>query len=74
MVPLELMPLWVARLARVLPFRYILGFPVETLIGLESDATALRELGVQWLFVAFALAMTLLLWRKALRRFAAFGG
>ena len=74
LVPLELMPLWVARLARVLPFRYILGFPVETLIGLESDSVALRELGVQWLFVAGALAMTLLLWRKALRRFAAFGG
>ena len=74
LVPLELMPAWVARLARVLPFRYILGFPVETLIGLESDAVALRELGVQWLFVAGALGVTLLLWRKALRRFAAFGG
>lgn len=74
LVPLELMPPWVARLARVLPFRYVLGFPVETLIGLESDAVALHELGVQWLFVAGALATTLLLWRKALRRFAAFGG
>jgi ABC-2 type transport system permease protein len=58
----------------VLPFRYILGFPVETLIGLENESVALRELGIQWLFVATALAMTLLLWRKALRRFAAFGG
>jgi len=73
LVPLELMPPWVMRLARRLPFRYILGFPVETLIGLESNATALRELGVQWLFVAGALVTTLLVWRKALRRFAAFG-
>ncbi len=74
LIPLELMPRWVARLAQVLPFRYILGFPVETLIGLENDATALRDLGVQWLFVALALACAILLWRRALRRFAAFGG
>ena len=74
LVPLELMPPWVTRAARVLPFRYILGFPVETLIGLESNATALRDLGVQWMFVAFALVTTMLVWRKALRRFAAFGG
>ena len=74
LVPLELMPAWVARVARVLPFRYILGFPVETLIGLESNATALRDLGVQWLFIAGALVATIALWRRALRRFAAFGG
>lgn len=74
LVPLELMPGWVARLARVLPFRYILGFPVETLIGLESRQAALRDLGVQWLFVAAALVAAVGLWRRALRRFAAFGG
>ena len=74
LVPLELMPAWVARAARVLPFRYILGFPVETLIGLQSNAIALRDLGVQWLFIAVALLATIALWRRALRRFAAFGG
>jgi len=73
LVPLELMPGWVARVARVLPFRYILGFPVETLIGLESDRTALGELGTQWLFVAAALLAAVALWRRALRQFAAFG-
>lgn len=73
LIPLELMPGWVARAARVLPFRYILGFPVETLIGMESDRTALRDLGTQWLFVALALVAAILLWRRALRRFAAFG-
>ena len=73
LVPLELMPTWVARAARVLPFRYILGFPVETLIGLESNASALRDLGVQWLFIATALLVTIALWRRTLRRFAAFG-
>jgi ABC-2 type transport system permease protein len=74
LVPLELLPPWVSHAARYLPFRYILGFPVETLIGLESTTSALRELGVQWLFVAASLVATLALWRAALKRFAAFGG
>jgi ABC-2 type transport system permease protein len=63
----------VSRAARVLPFRYILGFPVETLLGLESNATALADLGRQWGFIAAALVMATVLWRRALRRFAAFG-
>lgn len=74
LVPLELLPPWVAQAARYLPFRYILGFPVETLIGLESTSSALHELGVQALFIAGSLVAALALWRAALRRFAAFGG
>jgi ABC-2 type transport system permease protein len=74
LIPLELMPAWVNRLARVLPFRYLLGFPVEVLIGLEDNRTALHDLGRQWLFVAGALLLTIVAWRRALRRFAAFGG
>ena len=74
LVPLELLPPWVAQAARYLPFRYILGFPVETLIGLESTTNALRDLGVQALFIAGSLVAALALWRAALKRFAAFGG
>jgi viologen exporter family transport system permease protein len=74
LVPLELFPRWVAALARVLPFRYMLAFPVEMIIGLESRARALAELGVQWLYVGLLLAATAGAWRLGLRRFAAFGG
>jgi ABC-2 type transport system permease protein len=74
LIPLELLPGWVARLAYRLPFRYTLSFPVETLIGLIDGPRALRDLGVQWLYVAGLLAATLLIWRKGMRRFVAFGG
>jgi ABC-2 type transport system permease protein len=74
LVPLELLPPWVSRTARYLPFRYILGFPVETLLGLEDTTSALHDLSVQGLFIAGSLAATLMLWRAALKRFAAFGG
>jgi ABC-2 type transport system permease protein len=74
LVPIELLPGWVAWLARVLPFRYTLSFPVETLIGLNSTAEALRDLGIQWVYVVVLLASTLAIWRRGMRRFVAFGG
>ncbi len=74
LVPLELFPGWVTQLARALPFRYMLAFPVEMIIGLESRRRALAELSVQWLFVGLLLLGALGAWRLGLRRFAAFGG
>ncbi len=72
-VPLELFPRWVSTLARALPFRYMLGFPVETLIGMNSRSSALTELGIQWAYVAVLLAVSALLWRADMRRFVAYG-
>ncbi len=74
LVPLELFPGWVGALARFLPFRYMLAFPVEMIIGMQSRGRAVLELGVQWAFVAFLLAAASGMWRLGLRRFAAFGG
>jgi ABC-2 type transport system permease protein len=74
LVPLELFPGWVSTLARLLPFRYMLAFPVEMIIGLEPRARALQEFAVQWLFVAVLGAAAAGAWRLGLRRFAAFGG
>jgi ABC-2 type transport system permease protein len=74
LIPPELLPAWVAPISDVLPFRYTLGFPVETLIGLNGTDQALRDLGVQWLYVLALFAGTLAIWRQGMRRFVAFGG
>ena len=74
LVPLELFPRWVGATARVLPFRYMLGYPVELLVGLEGRAPALRDLAVQWGWIAALLGLALSAWRAGVRRFAAFGG
>ncbi len=74
LVPLALFPGWMTGLARALPFRYMLGFPVEMIIGMLGRGRALGELGVQWLYVAALAAAALGAWRLGLRRFAAFGG
>jgi ABC-2 type transport system permease protein len=74
LLPLDLLPGWVAALGRALPFRYMLGFPVELLIGRLDGAAALRELALQWAWVAVAVALALAVWRRGVRRFEAYGG
>lgn len=74
LVPLEALPHWLRRAADDLPFRFMLGFPVETLVGLLSRRQALLALAAQWGYVALFGALALWVWRTGLRRFAAFGG
>jgi len=74
LIPLEVLPGWISKLAAVLPFRFMLAFPVETLVGLLSPAQALRQLAAQWLYVLVVGVVALRVWRAGVRRFAAFGG
>jgi ABC-2 type transport system permease protein len=74
LVPLELFPPWVQAAALALPFRSMLGFPVELVIGLLPRERALVELAVQWGWIALLLVLVRAAWRAGLRRFAAFGG
>ena len=74
LVPLELFPAWVRTASDFLPFRSMLGFPVELVIGFTGREAALRGLLVQWGWIAALLLLVRLAWRSGVRRFAAFGG
>ncbi|HCF62015.1 MAG TPA: ABC transporter permease [Myxococcales bacterium] len=74
LIPLALFPGWLLAAARLLPFRYMLSFPVEVILGQHDRLQALEGLGIQWSIVA---AMGLLLaafWKAGMRRFVAYGG
>jgi ABC-2 type transport system permease protein len=74
LIPLETLPAWVRGPAAVLPFRFMLGFPVETLVGLLTPAQALGQLAAQWAYVVGAFFGAMAVWRAGVRRFAAYGG
>jgi ABC-2 type transport system permease protein len=74
LVPTELLPAWVGRIARVSPFDSMLSFPLETLIGLRDVHTALHDLGRQWAYIALLAVVALSVWRRGVRRYVAFGG
>jgi ABC-2 type transport system permease protein len=72
--PTRLLPGLLRGASTVLPFRYMLGFPVEVLTG-QLDGTALWTgfaLQAGWLAVAAALFVAL--WRSGVRRYSAVGG
>jgi len=73
LMPLELLGP-VAKLARWLPFRFMLSAPVELLTRTQHRDDLVRLLGAQAAWAAIALATALVLWRRGVRRFEAVGG
>ncbi|HEX9105467.1 MAG TPA: ABC-2 family transporter protein [Polyangia bacterium] len=74
LIPLSLFPAWLERTARLLPFAYLQAFPVETLTGARDRHAALVGLAMQLGWAAAGWLVLLVLWRRGLKRFAAYGG
>ncbi len=74
LIPVDLFPARARAVVAWLPFRYQLGLPVELMVGAHDRTTAawlvLRQVG----FVVLGALATALIWRRGLRRFAAYGG
>ncbi|MET0344133.1 MAG: ABC-2 family transporter protein [Polyangiales bacterium] len=73
-MPLELFPTSVRAAVGFLPFRQMLAFPVENVLGLMSRADSVRDLGLQWAWVAAFTLLLSSLWRAGMKRFGAYGG
>jgi ABC-2 type transport system permease protein len=74
LVPLELMPDWVERLAGFLPFQWSFQFPIEVLIGRLTTAEIIGGFGLQLLWAGAMGAAFALVWRRATKRYTAVGG
>lgn len=73
-VPLALFPDFLQPWVKVLPFAFVLSFPVEILLGTASFESTLQGLGLQWTYVVSFCLLALVLWRRGIRRYEAFGG
>jgi ABC-2 type transport system permease protein len=72
--PLSLLPPALRMVAQVLPFRFMLSFPIEVLIGQVQgkDLAVGFLLQAAWLGLAFLLSMAV--WRAGIRQYTAVGG
>jgi ABC-2 type transport system permease protein len=72
--PVALLPGMIKKVAILLPFRYMLGFPVEIITGQLASSEILAGFGLQvgWLAVAFMIYM--IMWKAGLKRYSAVGG
>lgn len=72
--PLLLLPVWMQNIADVLPFRWMLSFPVELLLGRLSMEETLVGFFVQLVWIAMIGLLLRFVWRAAVRRYSAVGG
>ena len=58
----------------MLPFKWTFGFPIEALVGHLPESELLGGLAMQALWAAIGAVAAALVWRVAIRRYAAVGG
>lgn len=73
LIPLELLPEPVRQVLALLPFRAMLGFPVELLLGRLAPGAIGAGLAIQLFWVVVLFGLMQLLWRRGLRRYGAVG-
>ncbi|MEW5960146.1 MAG: ABC-2 family transporter protein [Chloroflexota bacterium] len=72
--PVILLPGLMQQAAIILPFRYMIGFPVEVLTGQLSAAEVWLGFGIQLVWLVITLALFRTIWRTGIKRYAAVGG
>lgn len=73
MAPLALFPGTIQTLAAILPFRWMIGFPVELLLGSLTSGEALTGVGIQTIWVILGFVMVQIIWRAGIRIHSAVG-
>jgi ABC-2 type transport system permease protein len=72
--PFSLLPGYLQTMATILPFRYMVGFPVEIITNQLHQPQVLTGLAIQTGWLVLALVGCLLIWRAGLCRYSAIGG
>ncbi|MBC8099005.1 MAG: ABC-2 family transporter protein, partial [Armatimonadetes bacterium] len=73
LAPMRLLPGWVVGLASVLPFRWMISFPVEVLLGQLAPQEVLIGLGIQCIWLGLMVLILRVVWHAALQRYSAVG-
>ncbi|NWF68560.1 MAG: ABC-2 family transporter protein [Chloroflexi bacterium] len=73
LAPLALLPLPIMVAASVLPFRWMIAFPVELLLGKVSPIDALIGFGMQVIWLGLEIILLMIVWRAGVRRYGAVG-
>ena len=71
--PLTLFPAPIQVVAAILPFRWMLGFPVELLLGQLTPVEALTGLAAQVIWSVLGLSLVRIVWRAGVRIYSAVG-
>jgi ABC-2 type transport system permease protein len=73
LVPLALMPVWSRGFIDVQPFRFILSFPLELVVGDLSTADLVVGMTLQIVYPVLTVLAAVRLWRRGMRAYTAVG-
>jgi ABC-2 type transport system permease protein len=73
MIPLTFFPFWFQKVSFFLPFQYLTFVPVNIWLGKYSIAETFQFLGIQLVWAAIFYALSMLVWRAAMKKVAAVG-
>lgn len=71
--PLSLLPFSIQVAATLLPFRWMISFPIELLLGRLTPGEALAGLAAQIAWLGLSLLLLRVVWRAGVRRYSAVG-
>ncbi len=71
--PLTLFPSPIRALASVMPFRWIIGFPVELVLGRLNPTEALAGIAAQAVWLVVGIVILKLVWKSGLKVYSAVG-
>jgi ABC-2 type transport system permease protein len=71
--PLSLFPRPIQILADILPFRWMIGFPVELILGHLTPIQAIGGLAAQAVWLVISLGLVRFVWRAGIRLYSAVG-
>ncbi len=72
--PIALLPDVLQIAAKVLPFRYMVSFPVEVFVGQLSPIELVTGAAIQLGWLVIAVGLSAVMWRAGVRRYSAVGG
>jgi ABC-2 type transport system permease protein len=74
MFPFDLLPPFFANLLKNLPFQYLAYFPAMIFLGKVQGDSLIRGLVIELAWAVGLIVVALLLYRRGLRRYSAYGG
>ncbi len=72
--PIAVLPAPLALLAQLLPFRYMISFPIEVLMGNLNSIALLQGFGLQIAWLCLTLFLFMVVWCNGVRHYSAIGG
>jgi ABC-2 type transport system permease protein len=73
LIPLSMFPEWSQNYLSLLPFRYVYGFPVETIMGRVEPSAWIQGVGISLVWIAITSTLSHLVWKRGMLVYSGVG-